>query len=225
MVILVVIEGIKAHENKPAGQPYKSVQSKSSQGPQNIKFRLFRLEHRHPQPVNRISRKLLTGLEEYKPPPHQTGITHKFTTSQPYIPTVLDNWSTTTHTEFDHSLPYHYILQASASQFERESAFRVNHGDRSNDDPLPSVYVYNVGRTRCTQTHNCPNEAHDYLQSFINALKCVQAKGYTLQGAIYGASEASIFIDTDDEDWGGYVHIYDEEVLARASHGGVPSSD
>ncbi|KAF8176485.1 hypothetical protein BJ912DRAFT_1146854 [Pholiota molesta] len=75
------------------------------------------------------------------------------------------------------------------------------------DEPLPTVSVFNVGQTRTRQTNDGPNEARLLLQSYINALKSIQAKGYVVQGAMYGPEGANIFIDTDDEEWSTHVNI------------------
>jgi len=45
------------------------------------------------------------------------------------------------------------------------------------------------------------------LQSFINALQSIKAKGYVVQGAMYGPEGANIFIDTDDEEWDAQISI------------------
>lgn len=51
-----------------------------------------------------------------------------------------------------------------------------------------------------------PNDKHLLLQSFINALQSIQAKGFVVQGAMYGPDGGNIFIDIDDdEDW--YLHV------------------
>jgi len=50
-----------------------------------------------------------------------------------------------------------------------------------------------------------PDEAQSLLESFTSALKSVKAKGYVVQGAMYGPDGANIFIDTDDEDWCTHV--------------------
>ena len=50
-----------------------------------------------------------------------------------------------------------------------------------------------------------PNEAAMLLPSFIAALRSIEAKGYVVQGAIYGPDGASIFIRMDDENWVGHI--------------------
>jgi len=43
------------------------------------------------------------------------------------------------------------------------------------------------------------------LPSFIAALRSIEAKGYVVQGAIYGPDGASIFVYTEDENWVGHI--------------------
>lgn len=68
-----------------------------------------------------------------------------------------------------------------------------------------------MGKTRVRQINDGPNEANLLLQSFTNALESIRAKGYIVQGAMYGPEGANIFIQTDDEEWADHVHCYIEE--------------
>jgi len=63
--------------------------------------------------------------------------------------------------------------------------------------------VINVARTQAREIKNGPYyDVNSLLQSFIAALQSIEAKGYQVQGAIYGPEQrASIFIYTEDEDW------------------------
>jgi hypothetical protein len=38
-------------------------------------------------------------------------------------------------------------------------------------------------------------------------LQSIEAKGYIVQGAMYGPEGGNIFIDTDDEEWDQYVTL------------------
>ena len=71
-------------------------------------------------------------------------------------------------------------------------------------DP-PSIFVSNVARTKYSQINGGPHEAALILPSFIAALQSIEAKGYVLQGAMYGPDGASIFIYTEDEDWDRHI--------------------
>ncbi|KAJ3502596.1 hypothetical protein NLJ89_g8814 [Agrocybe chaxingu] len=74
----------------------------------------------------------------------------------------------------------------------------------------PSVFITNVGRTRVRQINDGPWDDTPIVQSLINALKCIQAKRYRLQSAIYTVQAVYIFIETEDEDWNVYINIHDE---------------
>jgi len=50
-----------------------------------------------------------------------------------------------------------------------------------------------------------PDDAQSLLKFFTSALESIQAKGYIVQGAMYGPEGANIFIDTDDEEWSTHV--------------------
>jgi len=70
----------------------------------------------------------------------------------------------------------------------------------------PSIFVFNVGKTRVRQINDGPNEANLLLQSFTSALESIRAKGYIVQGAMYGPEGGNIFIETNDEEWADHVH-------------------
>ncbi|CAA7270971.1 unnamed protein product [Cyclocybe aegerita] len=72
----------------------------------------------------------------------------------------------------------------------------------------PSVLIFNVGRSSPRQLNDGPVGDTSLLQSFINALQSIKAKGYVVQGAMYGPDGANIFIDTDDEDWDAHISIH-----------------
>ena len=73
----------------------------------------------------------------------------------------------------------------------------------------PSIFIFNVGMTRVRHINDGPNEANNaanlLLQSFTNALESIRAKGYIVQGAMYGPEGGNIFIETNDEEWADHV--------------------
>ncbi|KAJ3502171.1 hypothetical protein NLJ89_g9010 [Agrocybe chaxingu] len=78
---------------------------------------------------------------------------------------------------------------------------------RTSSNP-PSVFIFNVGRSSPRQLNDGPVGDTSLFQSFINALQSIKAKGYVVQGAMYGPEGANIFIDTDDEEWDAQISIH-----------------
>ena len=76
---------------------------------------------------------------------------------------------------------------------------------------LPRIWIYNVGRTRFAQSNTGPGGGETLLQCFANALRCISARGYIVQGAMYSDKAGKIFIDTDDELWFENINIHEEE--------------
>ncbi|KAF8900750.1 hypothetical protein CPB84DRAFT_1824974 [Gymnopilus junonius] len=76
----------------------------------------------------------------------------------------------------------------------------VNPSSVSTSYQPPSIFVFNVGRTRTSQINDGPSGERSLLESFVKALDSIRAKGYIVQGAMYGPEGVNIFIDTEDED-------------------------
>ncbi|KAF8971385.1 hypothetical protein BDZ97DRAFT_1786283 [Flammula alnicola] len=72
----------------------------------------------------------------------------------------------------------------------------------------PSLFVFNVSKAGCRHISEVPDDARFLLPSFNNALNSAREKNYIVQGAMYGPAGATVFIDTDDEDWADHVDCY-----------------
>ena len=93
----------------------------------------------------------------------------------------------------------------------------LNCGDKAQPQPSGStnplgIFIFNVGQARTKHINDGPLYGGlSLLQSFINAFKSINAKGYIVQGAMYGPEGVNIFIDTDDEDWhAAHISLMDE---------------
>ena len=78
-----------------------------------------------------------------------------------------------------------------------------------NSQP-PSIFIFNVGRTRTSQINDGPWEGETLLQCFANALRSINALGYIVQGAMYSPEGVNIFIDTNDELWYESISINEQ---------------
>ena len=78
------------------------------------------------------------------------------------------------------------------------------------DSQPPSIFIMNIGMTRRIQINDGPWEDETLLQCFTNALRCINTKGYILQGATYSPENVDIFIDTDDELWDVRIDIHEQ---------------
>lgn len=65
----------------------------------------------------------------------------------------------------------------------------------------PSIFIFNLGRTRSSQINDGPWQGETLLQCFAIALTSINTLGYTVQGAMYSPEGVNIFIETDDENW------------------------
>ena len=72
---------------------------------------------------------------------------------------------------------------------------------KPNHSEPPSIFIFNLGRTRSSQINDGPWHGETLLQCFAIALSSINENGYTVQGAMYSPEGVNIFIETDDEHW------------------------
>ncbi|KAF8880593.1 hypothetical protein CPB84DRAFT_1751388 [Gymnopilus junonius] len=84
----------------------------------------------------------------------------------------------------------------------------VDQSETQSRSEPPSIFIFNVGRTKWKQSNDGPWEGETLLECFANALRSIGSKGYVVQGAMYSPEGANIFIDTEDEVWVESIDIH-----------------
>ncbi|PPQ98022.1 hypothetical protein CVT26_003084 [Gymnopilus dilepis] len=90
------------------------------------------------------------------------------------------------------------------------SASQTKASNESEAPQPPSIYIFNLGSTKWKQSNDGPFQGETLLECFTNALRCIKARGYRVQGAMYSPDGANIFIDTEDELWDDSVNIHSQ---------------
>ncbi|KAH9483167.1 hypothetical protein JR316_0005271 [Psilocybe cubensis] len=79
----------------------------------------------------------------------------------------------------------------------------------------PSIFIFNVLKAGARHVSDAPHDPKLLLAAFSAALESALNKPWIVQGAIYAPAGASIFIDTEDDQWHDHVGCPADEDLRK----------